>query len=163
MASGETDLDRIREEFAVIRRTDIEDGKEAVYEEEPVQVQEVAFVMDRFGYCKVLDRNTLERNRETVETEYVAVLRCMNTDKICLFTDKGNLHQIKVRDIPPGKLREKGVPVDEGDHSLSCQPSDDSWAAAYFRHEDGPGEAGAGGGIYHQQPDSRRHQASGRG
>lgn len=106
------DLDRIREEFAVIRRTDIEDGKEAVYEEEPVQVQEVAFVMDRFGYCKVLDRNTLERNRETVETEYAAVLRCMNTDKICLFTDKGNLHQIKVRDIPPGKLREKGVPVD---------------------------------------------------
>jgi len=106
------DLDKIKEEFAVIRRTDIEDGKEAVYEEAPMEVQEVAFVMDRFGYCKVLDRATFERNRETVEAEYSHVARCMNTDKICLFTDKGNLHQVKVRDIPGGRLREKGVPVD---------------------------------------------------
>jgi len=36
----------------------------------------------------------------------------MNTDKICLFTDGGMLHQIKVKDIPMGRLREKGVPVD---------------------------------------------------
>lgn len=106
------DLDKIKEEFALVRRTDIEDGKEAVYEEAPLQVQEVAFVMDRFGYCKVLDRTVFERNQETVETEYSHVVRCMNTDKICLFTDKGNLHQIKVRDIPGAKLRDKGVPVD---------------------------------------------------
>ncbi len=106
------DLDRIKEEFALLRRTDIEDGKEAFYEEAPMEVQEVTFVMDRFGYCKVLDKTTFERNRETVETEYPQVIRCMNTDKICLFTDKGNLHQIKVKDIPGAKLREKGVPVD---------------------------------------------------
>ncbi len=106
------DLDRIKEEFALVRRTDIEDGKEAVYEEAPMEVQEVVFVMDRFGYCKILDKTAFERNRETVEAEYSHVMKCMNTDKICLFTDKGNLHQIKVRDIPAGKLREKGVPVD---------------------------------------------------
>ncbi len=106
------DLDRIKEEFALLRRTDIEDGKEAVYEEAPVEVQEVAFVMDRFGYCKIFDRTTFERNRETVEAEYPHLIRCMNTDKICLFTDKGNLHQIKVKDIPAAKLRDKGVPVD---------------------------------------------------
>lgn len=106
------DLDSIKEEFALARRTDIEDGKEAVFAEIPVEVQEVAFVMDRFGYCKVLDRTVYERNQETVNGEYSYVVRCMNTDKICVFTHKGNMHQIKVKDIPSGKLREKGVPLD---------------------------------------------------
>lgn len=36
----------------------------------------------------------------------------MNTDKICLFTDKGNMHTVKVVDLPFGKLRDKGIPVD---------------------------------------------------
>lgn len=106
------DLDNIKEEFALVRRTDIEDGKEAVFVETPAQVQEVAFVMDRFGYCKVLDRTVYERNQETVSGEYPYVVRCMNTDKICVFTDKGNMHQIKVKDAPAGKLRDKGVPID---------------------------------------------------
>lgn len=106
------DLAAIRKEFAVPRRTRIEDGPEAVYVENAVPVQEVVFVMDRFGYCKLLDKSTYERNRETVDTEQVYVKRCLNTDKICLFTASGMLHQIKASDIPTGKLRDKGVPVE---------------------------------------------------
>ena len=68
--------------------------------------------MDRFGYCKLLDRATYDRNQETVDTEYKYVVPCINTDKICIFTNVGNLHQIKVLDIPYGKLRDKGPPVD---------------------------------------------------
>ena len=75
-------------------------------------VQEVVFVMDRFGYCKLLDKATYERNQETVDTEQVHVLRCLNTDKLCLFTSAGVLHQIKAMDIPSGKLRDKGVPIE---------------------------------------------------
>ena len=106
------DLAHIKEEFATPRRTVIEDGKEAVYEEAPVEVQEVAFIMDKFGYCKLLDKNTYDRNRETVEAEHPHVIVCMNTDKICLFTNLGNLHQVKVMEIPFGKLRDKGTPID---------------------------------------------------
>ena len=106
------DLENMKKEFATERRTRIEDGKEAVYEEAPVEVQEVVFVMDKFGYCKIMDKNTFERNRETVEAEHVHVICCMNTDKIGLFTDQGNLHQIKVLDIPSGRLRDKGIPID---------------------------------------------------
>ena len=106
------DLASIKEEFALQRRTLIEDGPEAVYVENAVPVQEVVFVMDRFGYCKLLDKTTYERNQETVDTEQVYVQRCLNTDKICLFTAGGILHQIKVSDIPSGKLRDKGVPVE---------------------------------------------------
>ena len=76
------DLASIKEEFALQRRTLIEDGPEAVYVENAVPVQEVVFVMDRFGYCKLLDKTTYERNQETVDTEQVYVQRCLNTDKI---------------------------------------------------------------------------------
>ena len=106
------DLAAIRKEFAVPRRTRIEDGPEAVYVENAVPVQEVVFVMDRFGYWKLLDKSTYERNQETVDTEQVYVKRCLNTDKICLFTASGTLHQIKALDIPSGKLRDKGVPIE---------------------------------------------------
>lgn len=106
------DLDHIKEEFAQPRKTLIENGKEAVYEESAVAVSEVVFVMDRFGYCKLLDRSTYDRNRETVDTEYKYVIPCLNTDKLCVFTDTGNLHQIKLMEIPSGKLRDKGTPID---------------------------------------------------
>lgn len=106
------DLDYIKKEYATPRRTLIEDGKEAVYDEAAVIVSEVIFVMDRFGYCKTLDKNTYDRNKETVETENLFVVNCLNTDKICIFTNTGNLHQVKVLDIPCGKLRDKGTPID---------------------------------------------------
>lgn len=106
------DLLRIKSEFAAPRGTLIEDGKEAVYDETAVAVSEVTFVMDRFGYCKIIDKSVYDRNKETVETENVHVLSCLNTDKICIFTNVGTLHQVKVMDIPGGKLRDKGTPID---------------------------------------------------
>ncbi|WP_349674723.1 DNA topoisomerase (ATP-hydrolyzing) [Lacrimispora sp.] len=106
------DLDYIKAEYGTPRKTLIEDGKEAVYDEAAVTVSEVTFIMDRFGYCKILDKNTYDRNKETIETENPFVVNCLNTDKICIFTNTGNLHQIKVLDIPGGKLRDKGTPID---------------------------------------------------
>ena len=106
------DLAAIKAEFAVPRKTLIEDGAEAVYDETEAAVQEVVFVMDRFGYCKLLDKNVYERNQETVDTEQKHVVRCLNTDKICMFTDQGTLYQLKVMDVPAGKLRDKGTPIE---------------------------------------------------
>ena len=106
------DLAAIKEEFALPRRTHLEDGPEAVYDENAIAVQEMVFVMDRFGYCKLLDKATYERNQETVDTEQVHVIRCLNTDKICFFTALGNMYQVKAADIPAGKLRDKGVPIE---------------------------------------------------
>ena len=48
-----------------------------------------------------------ERNQEAVDSENKYIFRCMNTDRICLFTDTGVLHQVKVLDIPTGKLKDK--------------------------------------------------------
>lgn len=106
------DLAAIKAEFAPPRRTLIEDGPEAVYDESAVAVQEMVFVMDRFGYCKLLDKSTYDRNQETVDNEQVHVVKCLNTDKICLFAASGSLYQIKAMDVPAGKLRDKGTPIE---------------------------------------------------
>ncbi len=106
------DLEKIKEDFGLDRRTRLEDSKEAVYEEEAPAVQEMVFVMDRFGYCKLLDKAAFERNQESIITDYPHVLPCLTSDKLCLFTNIGNLHQIKVADVPCGKMKDKGTPID---------------------------------------------------
>ncbi len=106
------DLAAIQEEFAMVRMTDIEDSREAIVEEAPAEVQEAVYVMDRFGYCRLLDRAVYERNQETVNGENPYVCACLSTDKICIFTDLGYMHQVKAADIPFGKLRDKGTPIE---------------------------------------------------
>ena len=107
------DLTAIKAEFAIPRRTRIEDGAEAVYVENEVSVQEVVFVMDRFGYRKLLSKSTYERNQETVDTEQVHVLRCLNTDKLCLFyVFRRPFTRSRQWMFLPESQRDKGVPVE---------------------------------------------------
>ncbi len=106
------DLERIKKEYGMPRLTVIEDAEAAVYEEPKFVEQEVVFIMDRFGYAKTIDTATFERNRDAVYSENKYVFNCMNTEKICIFTDSGNLHQIKVLNVPFTKFRDKGTPID---------------------------------------------------
>ena len=106
------DLDAIKKEYLRKRRTAIENAEEAVYEENKIEEQEVVFLMDRFGYAKTVDPATYERNKEAADTENKYILPCMNTGKICLFTDSGKMHQVKVLDLPYGKFRDKSLPID---------------------------------------------------
>ena len=106
------DLDKIKAEYGRKRRTVIENGEEAVYEEHKIEEQDVIFLMDRFGYARTIDVSTYERNKDAADTENKVVIACKNTGKICLFTNTGKMHQIKVLDLPFGKFRDKGVPVD---------------------------------------------------
>lgn len=106
------ELEKIKKEYGVERRTAIEDAKEAVYEEAKFVEQEIVFIMDRFSYAKTIDLTTYERNKEAVHNENKYIIRCMNTDKLYVFTDNGNLHQIKMLKVPFGKFRDKGTPLD---------------------------------------------------
>ncbi len=106
------ELDHFKKEFAVKRRTVVENAEEAVFEEKKVEEQEVVFLMDRFGYARTVDASTYERNKEAADSENKYVVSCMNTGKLCLFTNTGTMHQIKALDIPFGKFRDKGLPVD---------------------------------------------------
>ena len=106
------ELQEIKKEYHQERRTSIENAAEAVYEEKKIEEMEVVFLMDRFGYARTIDKSTYERNKDAADNENKYVFSCMNTDKICIFTDSGRMHSIKVLDLPYGKLRDKGTPVD---------------------------------------------------
>ncbi len=106
------DMEAIKKAYARPRRTAIENAEAAVFEEKKVEEMPVMFLMDRFGYAKTIDRTVYERNREAADAENKYVFSCMNTGRICIFTDTGKLHTVKVPDLPFGKFREKGVPID---------------------------------------------------
>lgn len=106
------DLDAIKKEYAVSRKTSIENAAETVFEEKAIEEMEVVFLMDRFGYAKTVDVSVYERNKEAICQENKYVFSVMNTDKICIFTDTGRLHLIKVQNVPFGKFRDKGTPID---------------------------------------------------
>ena len=107
-----SELDGFKKEYGRKRRTVIENGQEAVYKEKEIEETDVYFLMDRFGYAKTIDVATYERNKEAVDTEFKYAFVCKNLGKICLFTNTGQLHTIKVMDLPAGKLRDKGIPID---------------------------------------------------
>ena len=106
------ELDDIKKEFAVERRTKIENLEEATFEEKKIEEAPVYFLMDRFGYAKMVDIPTFERNKETLEAENKVIIPVLNTGRICIFTSTGDMHTIKMLDLPLCKMKDKGVPID---------------------------------------------------
>ena len=115
------ELDQIKKEYGTKRRTVIENAEEVVYEEKKMEEMEVTFLMDRFGYMRTIDKSAYERNKEAANAENKYVFNCMNTDKICIFTDNGKMHSIKVADIPLVRFRDKGTPADNLSNYDSAQ------------------------------------------
>jgi len=106
------ELTAIKKEYAKPRKTVVKNAAIVVYEEKKIEKLKVVFLMDKFGYSKTVDVSTYERNKEAAETENKHIIDCMNTDKLCIFTQDGKMHQVKVLDVPFGKFRDKGVPID---------------------------------------------------
>ena len=106
------ELESFRAKYARPRRTVLTDAGEIVIAEKELKEEKVIFCLDRFGYAKILDAQTYEKNKETADAENRYILPVMNTDKVCIFTDKGRMHAIRVLDIPQKRLKDKGVPID---------------------------------------------------
>ena len=106
------ELDEIKRKFSVPRKTVIDNCAEAVFEEKKPEETDVMFLMDRFGYARTIDMTVYERNKEAADAENRFVFSCRNTGRICLFTNTGQLYTVKVSDLPYGKFRDKGTPVD---------------------------------------------------
>ena len=106
------ELEAFKKNYARPRKTQIENAKEAVFTEKKFEELDVVFLMDRFGYCRTVDVATFERNKDAALSENKYIIQCKNTDKLCLFTDVGHMHLIKILDLPYGKFRDKSIPID---------------------------------------------------
>lgn len=107
------ELKEFRDRYGRPRRTQITQAQEAVFvKKDEDSNRDLVFVMDRFGYAKTMDLSAAQRNAQAVRENYKWHCRCKGSGKICLFTDTGQMHSVKVPDLPAGRLRDKGIPID---------------------------------------------------
>ncbi len=102
-----------KKKYGQPRKTEIIQGKEAVYAAPADDTdRELFFVMDRFGYAKTMEPGIFSRNEAAVRENSRFCFPCRSGGRICLFTREGQLYTLKTADLPAGKMRDKGVPVD---------------------------------------------------
>ena len=106
------ELTEIKRKYARERKTVIEDTRPAGTVKIEKKDEKLTVLVDRFGYMHSIDRSSYERNTEAVTESYRYAVPCMSSDRIFVLTDTGQSHIIPVSDIPYGKLRDKGSPID---------------------------------------------------
>ncbi len=106
------ELEGYKKEFGRERRTVIDNLEDVVVEEKPLEVIDVAVLIDRFHYGRVIDLQTYERNKDAAIQENKQIILCKNIDRLAIFTNSGQEHILKVLDLPMGKFRDKGHPLD---------------------------------------------------
>ena len=106
------ELKRFKKEYAVPRKTQITEAAPVVLEEKKAEEIPVVFLMDRFGYVRTVEESVYEKNRESADSESRYVLHVSSEGRLGILTDTGKQHLLKISDVPLGKFRDKGVPVD---------------------------------------------------
>ncbi len=125
-----TRLRQYKKQFARERRTELADVQAKAYVEE-VKIEDIFVCIDRFGYMKAMDEGAFTRASDEAKQEYPHIIKMKNTDRICLFTNLGNMFQIRADKLPKCKIKDKGALV----HTL-CRMSNDEDALLYTAFED---------------------------
>ena len=106
------DLAEIRASYGLDRKTVLTDEETPVFEAAPEVVIPVLFTMNRFGYVKMYDLALYEKNKEAIDQEAVHKVFLASNGKVCFFTDQGNAHFLRMKDLPLSKVKDKGIPID---------------------------------------------------
>ena len=116
-----TELIEVRDKFGDPRRTDIiEDDEEAKIDiEEIIPFEDIIVTLSNEGFIKRVPLKAYNRSNAGVEDiehregDFNRFLFNSNTkDTIMIFTDSGNMYQLKCANIPEHKWKEKGEKLD---------------------------------------------------
>ena len=99
-----------KKQLAVARKTMLTDAVTKAYVEKVV-IEDLYICIDRFGYTKAIDSGAFARANEETKKEFSQIVQVKNTDKLCIFTNKGNMYQVKVDKIPRCKMKDKGTMI----------------------------------------------------
>lgn len=77
-----------------------------------VIVENLEILIDRFGYVKAVDPIIIQKSTDDTLASYKQNFTAKSDDKLYIFTKSGLLNQVKVKDIPRAKMKDKGVPID---------------------------------------------------
>ncbi len=124
------DMEEIKSKYATPRKTEIQDFGEVKLKKVEVVKQDVAVLIDRFFYIKVVDKSVYDKNLEQIQKEYRCYAEMSTTDRIAVFTDENQMYMVKVSDLIKqiskkntakkgkavsvgGKLSDKGIQIFE--------------------------------------------------
>ena len=116
-----SELKEITDKYRNPRRTAlIEDDSEAKIDiEELIVVEDIMITLSKEGFIKRIPVRTYQRSNAKPEDidyregdELRFCFKSNTTENIVIFTDKGNMYQIKGINIPEGKWKEKGERID---------------------------------------------------
>ena len=97
--------------YATPRKTELVQHTITVKEKE-VPEKNLICLIDRFGYVNAVQKNTYERYKDAVNGDNAYRVSMTNKERLLVFTDQGNAHVIRSEDIPQGRVRDKGEPLD---------------------------------------------------
>ena len=103
-----TQLLEFRKKFACERKTTIMVSESTNYVVEE-RIEDLYILVDRFGYTKAVDSATYQRAGEEALAEFTHKVKIKSNDKLAIFTAEGNMYQLKVSQIPKGRIKEKGA------------------------------------------------------
>ena len=126
------EIAEIRDAFATPRRTEVvAEALNGIDIEDLIPDDEVVITLSRRGYMKRTPLENYQQQKRggkgiaalhTSEDDYVQeFLTTTNHQYLCLFTNKGRMHQLKVHQVPEGSRTAKGVhinnllPLEEGE------------------------------------------------
>lgn len=98
---------------------------------EVIKEEDIYILIDRFGYTKSIDSASYSRIAPETLQEFSHIVTLKNTDKLCIFTNEGNMYQVKAMNIPRGKAKDKGTLV----HNL-CKMNNNEEAVLFIAFED---------------------------
>ncbi len=108
-----SDMLDIKKKYAVKRKTEIIDAEAIVIKKPEIKAEKMYALINRFGYIKLVDDATFERNKDNIPNDYRYVCEVMNTGKLFIFTAQGFCHQAKAMSVPVGRYNDKGVPLEQ--------------------------------------------------
>lgn len=108
-----TDLQEIKKKYAQKRKTEIVDAEAIILKKPELKEEKVYALVNRFGYIKLVDEATFERNKDNIPNDYRYVCKTMNTGKLYVFTENGKCHRFKALSVPMGRYNDKGVPLEQ--------------------------------------------------
>lgn len=101
-----------RKIYDISRKTVVDNLKTEKYIPKAEIAENLTVLVDKFGYIKSVESTSVNRAQSETLESYKYNFEAQSEDMLRVFTDKGNMYTLKMKDIPRTKIRDKGIPLD---------------------------------------------------
>lgn len=101
-----------RKVFDIPRKTEVTNKTTEKYVPKVEVIESLNVLVDKFGYIKTVENSSVIRAQAETLESYKYNIEANSEDVLRVFTDKGNMYTLKMKDIPITKMKDKGIPID---------------------------------------------------